>query len=105
MAACGVLWLALGAGHVPWVSLLLAGSFGLYGLLRKLATLGAAEGLALETLLLGPVAVGGLLWLVGMGWMVPERGARPSRWLVRCSSMTGVPPTIRAWCVTKQRLD
>jgi len=63
VAACGVLWLALGAGHVPWVSLVLACTFGLYGLLRKLATLGAAEGLALETLLLGPVAVGGLLWL------------------------------------------
>ena len=37
LAALGVLWLALGVGHVPWVSLVLAASFGLYGLLRKTA--------------------------------------------------------------------
>lgn len=67
LAAAGVLWLALGAGHVPWVSLVLALSFGFYGLLRKTAPLGATEGLALETLLLAPLAVGGLLWLSASG--------------------------------------
>ena len=67
LAAVGVLWLALGAGHVPWVSLVLALSFGFYGLLRKTAPLGAIEGLALETLLLAPLAVGGLLWLGATG--------------------------------------
>ena len=67
LAAAGVLWLALGAGHVPWVSLVLALSFGFYGLLRKTAPLGATEGLALETLLLAPLAVGGLLWLGATG--------------------------------------
>ena len=67
LAACGVLWLALGAGHVPWVSLVLALTFGFYGLLRKTAPLGAIEGLALETLLLAPLAVGGLLWLGATG--------------------------------------
>ena len=63
LAAAGVLWLALGASHVPWVSLVLALTFGFYGLLRKTAPLGAIEGLALETLLLAPLAVGGLVWL------------------------------------------
>jgi chloramphenicol-sensitive protein RarD len=67
LAAAGVLWLALGVGHVPWVSLVLAASFGLYGLLRKTATLGALEGLALETLLLAPLAVGGIAWLALQG--------------------------------------
>ena len=67
LAAGGVLWLAVGAGHVPWVSLLLAASFGFYGLLRKTAPLGAIEGLALETLLLGPLAAAGLLWLGASG--------------------------------------
>ena len=63
LAAAGALWLALGAGHVPWVSLVLALalSFGFFGLLRKTAPLGAIKGLALETLLLAPLAVGGLL--------------------------------------------
>ena len=67
LAAGGVLWLAAGAGHVPWVSLLLAASFGFYGLLRKTAPLGAIEGLALETLLLAPLAAAALLWLGASG--------------------------------------
>lgn len=67
LAALGVLWLALGVGHVPWISLVLAVSFGLYGLLRKTATLGAVEGLALETLLLAPLAFGGIVWLAMQG--------------------------------------
>jgi len=67
LAAAGVLWLAVGVGHVPWISLVLAASFGLYGLLRKTATLGAVEGLALETLLLAPLAFGGIAWLALQG--------------------------------------
>jgi chloramphenicol-sensitive protein RarD len=56
VAASGVLWLAIQAGHPPWIALALAFSFGFYGLLRKVASLGALEGLTLETLLLAPVA-------------------------------------------------
>jgi chloramphenicol-sensitive protein RarD len=61
LAAAGVTWLTWQTGQLPWVALALAGSFGLYGLLRKTASLGALEGLALETLLLFPVA---LIYLV-----------------------------------------
>lgn len=61
-AAAGVLWLALLTGHVPWIALGLALSFGFYGLIRKLAPLGALEGMSLETLLLAPVAAAALLW-------------------------------------------
>lgn len=63
LAACGVLWLTWQSGHPPWVGLALAVSFGVYGLLRKTATLGALEGLALETMLLIPAALLYLLWL------------------------------------------
>ncbi len=57
LAAAAVLWLALGVGHFPWIALVLAGSFGSYGLLRKIAPLGSLEGLTLETLLLAPLAM------------------------------------------------
>lgn len=67
LAAAGVVWLALGSGHLPWISLALAASFGFYGLLRKTATLGALEGLTLETLLQAPLALGWLLWLAAAG--------------------------------------
>ena len=63
VAAAGVTWLAWQAGEPPWVALTLALSFGLYGLLRKTAPLGPLEGLAMETLLLGPLAMAGLAWL------------------------------------------
>jgi len=63
LAAAGVAWLTVNAGHPPWIALSLAVSFGLYGLLRKTAALGALEGLSLETFLLAPIAVGYLGWL------------------------------------------
>ncbi|MDP2004437.1 MAG: EamA family transporter RarD [Rubrivivax sp.] len=62
VAAAGVLWLTWQGGRLPWIALVLAGSFGVYGLLRKIAPLGALEGLALENLLLAPLAVPVLLW-------------------------------------------
>jgi chloramphenicol-sensitive protein RarD len=45
-------------------------SFGFYGLMRKTASLGALEGLALETMLLAPVVVPALLW-----WTLRGSGA------------------------------
>ena len=48
VATAGVAWLTWQGGHPPWVALTLALSFGFYGLLRKVALLGALEGLALE---------------------------------------------------------
>jgi chloramphenicol-sensitive protein RarD len=62
LAACGVLWLTWQAGRLPWIALVLASSFGVYGLIRKTAPLGALEGLALENLLLAPLVLPALLW-------------------------------------------
>ncbi len=61
LAASGVAWLTVSAGQLPWIGLGLAASFGLYGLLRKTAALGALEGLSIETLIIFPVALGFLL--------------------------------------------
>ena len=67
IAAAGVLWLTFFAGSLPWVGLTLAATFGVYGLMRKTAPLGALEGLALETLLLAPLAAGLLAWRTSHG--------------------------------------
>lgn len=92
VAAAGVLWLAVLAGHVPWVALVLALSFGLYGLLRKVGALGALEGLTLETMLLSPLAAGVLLWwgLRGEGALVQGSAAQVG-WLVLSGPLTAVP--------------
>jgi len=60
LAGLGVLWLSLRLGGLPLVSLALAGSFSLYGVLRKLIRPDGTLGLAAETLLLAPAA---LAWL------------------------------------------
>jgi chloramphenicol-sensitive protein RarD len=67
VASSGVLWLAVQAGHPPWIALILAFSFGGYGLLRKVGALGALEGLSLETFLLAPLALLGLAYLSWQG--------------------------------------
>lgn len=61
-ATIGVLVLLVRVGRLPWIALSLAGTFGLYGLLRKKSPLGPLVGLGLETLLLFPFAAGFLLW-------------------------------------------
>ncbi len=63
LALVGVLNLTIQVGLIPWISLILAGTFGLYGLLRKIAPVEALVGLAVETLLLSPIAMGYLIFL------------------------------------------
>jgi len=64
IAALGVSWLTWQGHRFPWIAIVLALTFGFYGLMRKLAALGALEGLALETLLLFPLAAAYLVWTV-----------------------------------------
>lgn len=92
VAAAGVLWLAVQAGRLPWIALVLALSFGFYGLLRKVAVLGALEGLALETLVLAPVAAVVLGWWAwqGQGALVQGTPATVG-WLLLAGPMTAVP--------------
>lgn len=63
-AGFGVMWLSLQTGHPPWIALILASTFGMYGLLRKTASLGALEGLSLETMMLFPFALAYLIYLL-----------------------------------------
>lgn len=67
LAAAGVAWLTVKAGGLPWVSLVLAFSFGFYGLVRKVVNVRAVPGLAIETMLLAPFALSWLGWLEHSG--------------------------------------
>lgn len=90
VAACGVLWLALQSGHMPWIALLLALSFGFYGLMRKVAVLGALEGMSLETMLLAPIALVVLLWGNTSGAM-PAHDAHTWLFFVLSGPVTAIP--------------
>ena len=54
VAAAGVLVMAVAGGGALWISLTLAFSFGIYGLVRKVVAIDALGGLTIETLLLAP---------------------------------------------------
>jgi len=57
LAVIGVAILIFSYGHVPWIALVLAGSFSVYGLLRKQVAVDSLPGLFIETLMLSPFAI------------------------------------------------
>ncbi len=68
LAAAGVTYLAISMGQLPWIALVLAFSFGFYGLMKKIAPLNSLHGLTLET---------GAIFLPALGFLLFEqaRGA------------------------------
>ncbi len=91
-AAGGVLWLAVVAGRLPWIGLVLGLTFGAYGLLRKVALLGALEGLTLETILLAPFAIAAMaFWWGGSATSFPAPDLGTDLWLLGLGPMTTVP--------------
>lgn len=67
LAGVGVAILATGALQALWISLSLALTFGVYGLVRKTAPVGPMVGLASETIILLPVALIALTWWTSAG--------------------------------------
>lgn len=67
LAATGVGYLTLVYGQPPWIALVLAVSFATYGLLKKKGSLGAVEGLTVETALLFLPALGFLVFVETTG--------------------------------------
>lgn len=92
LAAAGVIWLTVTAGRLPWIALVLALSFGFYGLMRKTAHLGALEGLTLETLILSPFAIAALIWWTARGTSAFATGeASQVGLLLLAGPLTAVP--------------
>jgi chloramphenicol-sensitive protein RarD len=93
LAALGVAWLTWQAGTVPWIALILASTFGAYGLMRKTAALGALEGLSFETMVLFPLALAYVIWLSlhGQNSFI-NSAADSTRWLlVAAGPITAIP--------------
>jgi chloramphenicol-sensitive protein RarD len=91
LACAGVAVLAWGAGGGLWISLTLAVTFALYGFLRKVAPVESLEGLAIETAILAPLALGWILWLeqTGTGGLGIDR--LTTILLVLAGAVTAVP--------------
>ena len=67
IASAAVVVLTLDYGRLPYVALVLAFSFGSYGLCKKTANVGATESLAFETAVIAPFAAAYVGWLVATG--------------------------------------
>lgn len=67
LAATGTAWMTWATGGLPWITLVLAFSFGFYGLVRKTVRVDSLQGLFIETLMLAPFAYFGIGWLAAQG--------------------------------------
>jgi chloramphenicol-sensitive protein RarD len=94
LATAGVAVMALRLGGLPVISLVLAVSFGLYGLLRKTAPIGGVAGLTVETGLLAPVALTALLLWNGRGVLVVGHLDRATDGLLVLSGVVTALPLI-----------
>lgn len=92
LALVAVLWLAVDYGRPPWLALVLAFSFGTYGLAKKKANAGAIEGLAVESAVLAPIALIylGFLHQIGQG-NFGAHGAGHTVLLMTTGVVTAVP--------------
>jgi chloramphenicol-sensitive protein RarD len=105
LGATGVMILTVQAGTFPWIALLIAGSFSLYGLFRKTVAADALTGLTVESLLLLPLALGWAVWVQVRG---PASFGRVDRatdlWLLAGSVITVVPLYCFAQAARRLRL-
>lgn len=63
IAFASIVILTVDAGEIPWIGLILASTFGSYGLVKKLAQVEAIASLTIETLVAFPFGVAYLIWL------------------------------------------
>ena len=66
LAVAGVAYLTVNYGHFPWIAVVLALTFGIYGLLKKKMNYDSMSALAVETALVAPVALGYLVFGVSV---------------------------------------
>lgn len=91
LAATAVITLTVGLGVPPWIALILASSFGFYGLVKKGLSLGPVVSVTAEVLLLSPIALT-VLWYFHSG----GHGAFGTNWrdsllLAFSGILTGAP--------------
>lgn len=106
VAALGVLYLTIASGVAPWVSLSLAVSFAVYGLVRKHTPVQSIDGLLVETALILPVALayGAWLWSSG-GLRFVQDGPVTQVLLILAGPLTAIPLMLFASAVRRIRLS
>jgi chloramphenicol-sensitive protein RarD len=92
LATAGVIYLTVYYGEFPWIALTLGVTFGLYGLIRKVAPVGSLVGLTVETLLLSIPALIYLFYLDSHGQgSIFRVSLKLDLLLMGCAPLTAVP--------------
>jgi len=105
LAATGVITLTIRYGSIPWTALILASTFGSYGLLRKIVKTEALPGLTVETIVLAPAAAAYLFYV---GWMGEgaflKEGFKIDLLLISAGAVTAVPLLLFAAAARRLKL-
>ena len=101
IAASGILVQLIWFGKVPWLALLIAVSFGFYGLFRKKLNLHAVAGLTVESAIILPFALAYILWLQTTGDMYFGQDLSTSGLLILGGFVTAFPLLFFATAVTR----
>ncbi len=94
VGAAAIVELVAGYGHVPWIALILAFSFGSYGLFKKLASVPAVESMATETGFQFLPALGYLAFLQAHGTATFGHTSWPVTVLLACCGLVTVIPLL-----------
>ncbi len=106
LAAVAVLVLTIDYGRPPWVSLVLAVSFALYGFLKKKVNAGAVQTLTIESAYLAPIAVGYLIFLQATGGLTfGHVGWAHTLLLIASGPITALPLLLFAASATRVPLS
>jgi len=101
LAAIGVGVQTAALGHLPWIALVLACSFGAYGIVRKRVAADAQSGLFIECLLLLPPALIYTVWLEQAGGGHFFAGPVAMAWLIASGPITAAPLALFAWAARR----
>ncbi|MFN3521208.1 MAG: EamA family transporter RarD [Phenylobacterium sp.] len=104
-AGVGVVVQALALGHLPIVSLVLALSFGGYGVVRKQVQADAQTGLFIECLLMGLLGLAFVAWLQAQGEGHFAQSPATMAWLIASGPITAVPLVLFAWAARRMPLS
>lgn len=106
IGGAAVVLLTVDYGRLPVIALTVAGSFAIYGFVKKRARLGAVEALGAETLILTPVAFGYLGWLESTGDLVfGHAGTLNAALLAGTGVVTAIPLLFFAGAATRLPLS
>jgi chloramphenicol-sensitive protein RarD len=94
LATLGVLILAVSSGALPWIALTLAVSFGFYGLVRKVVPVAALTGFCVESLILVPIATAYVAWTITQGHSILLLGDLALNGLLLLTGVSTAAPLI-----------